>query len=71
MPATFRTRDGDMLDHIAWEYYGSTANREVEQLLEANPGLAAHGLILPAGLEIMMPVISEPVQAKGVRLWSE
>lgn len=63
------TKDGDTADYIAWKHYGTTGARVVEQLLEANSGLADYGEILPAGVEIVLPEISATEEAAGVKLW--
>lgn len=69
MAVEYITREGDMLDHIAWKHYGATDNRVVEQLLEANRGIADLGARLPGGVRIVLPVIAQPAQQEGVRLW--
>lgn len=69
MAQTYVTSEGDQVDAIAASYYGSTANRVAEQVLEANPGLAEYGPQLPAGLRITLPDIAKPAQQQGVRLW--
>lgn len=69
MAAIYTTKDGETLDYIAWKYYGATDNRVVEQVLEANAGLADHGPILPAALRITLPDIAAPAEQQGVRLW--
>lgn len=69
MTTTYTTREADTVDLIAWRFYGSTANRVTEQVLEANPGLADHGPLLPAGLTITLPEITAPAKTKGVKLW--
>lgn len=52
-------RDGERLDLICWRWYGQLSGREVERVLEANPGLAARGPhALPAGVTVQMPVVS-------------
>lgn len=64
-----RAHQGDTLDAICWRYYGRTAG-VVEQVLEANPGLASLGPVLPIGTEVSMP--AAPVQATQrdvVNLW--
>lgn len=64
-----RAHQGDTLDAICWRYYGRTAG-VVEQVLEANPGLASLGPVLPIGTEVRMP--AAPVQATQrdvVNLW--
>lgn len=60
---------GDTVDLICWRYYGRTAG-VVEQVLEANHGLAELGPELPMGTLIRMP--DRPAQAankKIVQLW--
>ncbi|NJB67201.1 phage tail protein X [Desulfobaculum xiamenense] len=65
----YRTKDGDMLDLICQRHYGRTAD-VVETVLDANPGLAAFGPVLSAGLVIVLPEISEPhAIEEGVTLW--
>ncbi|WP_416046635.1 tail protein X [Haematospirillum sp. H1815] len=66
----YKTCDGDTVDLIAWTYYGRRRGRCVEQLLDANPGLADRGLVLPAGLTVYLPDIREPASAGGIRLWN-
>ena len=63
------TVDGDMVDLIAFEYYGRHA-QNTEEILNANPGLAAYGPVLPAGRAIKLPRINQqntPVAFK--KLW--
>lgn len=66
---TYTTREADTVDFICWKFYGSTANRVTEQVLEANPGLADHGPQLPAGLAVFLPEIAAPAKTTGVKLW--
>lgn len=67
--ATYRTADGDMIDWICWRRYGRTVG-VVERVLEANPGLAARGPVLPAGIEIVLPVVPPPATTRVQRIWS-
>lgn len=69
MTTIYTTREGDTVDFIAWKHYGATTNRVVEQVLEANRGLADRGPILPAGIELTLPEIDAPAKTRGVRLW--
>lgn len=65
----YRTKDGDTLDAICWAHYGQQAGA-VEDVLEANPGLARVGTIFPAGVLIELPArnaLSQTIQP--VRLW--
>lgn len=67
---TYITRQNDILDDVVFRYYGDTDNGIVEIVLEANRGLADHGPILPAGIEVELPdrpAVSKPTL---VRLWS-
>ncbi|WP_234928234.1 tail protein X [Aeromonas veronii] len=70
MMQTYRTSDGDTLDYIAWKFYETLEGRVVEQLLDANQGIADLGPVLPAGVLVKMPDIAPQQQEQGVRLWS-
>jgi len=64
----YRTKDGDVVDMIAWKVYGREGMAVA--IYEANPGLADIGPILPAGVLIDLP--DAPVvqaTAPAVRLW--
>lgn len=67
----YRTKQGDQVDAICWRYYGR--ENAAEAVFEANPRLADHGLILPAGIEIELPDLDAPTAtASGtttVKLW--
>lgn len=65
----YRSKDGDTVDAIVWQYYGRQDGGIVERVLGENPGLADQGAILPAGLRIALPEIEEPAQRQTVRLW--
>ncbi|WGS42165.1 tail protein X [Burkholderia sp. JSH-S8] len=54
---------GETLDALCWRHYGSTAGT-VEAVLEANPGLAELGVVLPMGTVVDMPKLSTIVQTK-------
>lgn len=69
MALIYRTHDGDTADSIAYAHYGTTGARVVEQLLDANPGLADAGPLLPAGLTVSLPEIDTTAKAEGLRLW--
>ena len=67
--AAYLTRDGDMLDAVCQEHYGRQSGA-VEAVLEANPGLADQGPLLPAGLLIELPELpAESRDSGAVRLW--
>lgn len=70
MSQIYITRDGDMLDSIAYRAYGK--EDAVHNLIAANPLLSRQPAILPAGIVITLPDIS-PLPAgttRTVRLWS-
>lgn len=60
---------GDTVDLVCWRHYGRTAG-VLEQVLEANRGLADLGPVLPMGTMITLP--QQPAQAGSqriVQLW--
>jgi phage tail protein X len=63
-----RTHQGDSTDLLCQRYYGRTAG-VTEQVLEANPGLAEYGAVLPIGLRVEMPDRPAPVITARVQLW--
>ncbi|WP_031485562.1 tail protein X [Maridesulfovibrio frigidus] len=63
----YRTKDGDILDRICFDYYGFES--AVVIVLEANPGLADKGTTLEAGIEINLPEIATPEPDQGISLW--
>lgn len=66
---SYRTSEGDMVDEIAWKYYGTRAGQAVERLLAANTGLADRGPVLPGGVIIVLPDLPAPATSKGIKLW--
>lgn len=68
MAATVHAAQGDTIDAICWRHYGRTAG-VVEQVLDANPGLASLGPILPHGTAVQLPDINTQQQRQTVQLW--
>ena len=69
MPVAIRTIQNDTVDALCWRHYGRTAG-VTEAVLEANPGLADHGPILPQGLVVNMPEAQTSApQRQMVNLW--
>lgn len=68
MSRTMTTRAGDMVDEIALEVYGRTADA-TEALLTANPHLAHLPARLPAGIVLYLPEIAQATVKATVRLW--
>ena len=64
----YRTKEGDTVDLICHHIYGETSGI-VEQVLEANPGLAALGPILPVGTLVNLPLVSQAEEEDQERLW--
>lgn len=63
----YRTTQGDMVDAICLGHYGSTDM--VEAVYDVNPGLAARGPVLPAGVLITLPDAAPQPVARPIRLW--
>lgn len=60
---------GDTVDTICWRYYGRTAG-VTEQVLEANPGLADLGPIIPHGTQVTLPDAAPQAEQRQVlNLW--
>ena len=66
---TYTSRDGDVIDDVCRRFYGREAGA-VEAVLEANPGLAELGPVLPPGTEVHLPELARPLERiETVRLW--
>ena len=59
-PTVYVTAEGDVVDEVAFNYYGRLDDRVLERVYEANRGLADRGLRLPAGVRIELPEIRPP-----------
>ncbi|MDN3238088.1 tail protein X [Pseudomonas sp. WAC2] len=72
MATTVRAQQNDTLDRLCWRHYGATGG-VTEQVLEANPGLAELGPVLPIGHPVTLPDVSttaaEAQEAQQVNLW--
>ncbi|RGE46119.1 phage tail protein [Comamonas testosteroni] len=68
MATQVRTIQGETVDALCWRHYGRTLGM-TEAVLQANPGLAAKGLILPQGLLVSMPDLPTPQPKPIVQLW--
>lgn len=64
-----KTKDGDTLSSIAYEYYGNSRG-QVERILAANPKLCEQPALLPPNLMIILPPAetTEPT-IKTMNLW--
>ena len=69
MPVAIRANQNDTVDSLCWRYYGRTAG-VTEAVLQANPGLADYGPVLPLGLVVNMPEAQTSApQRQMVNLW--
>lgn len=57
-----------MLDNICFKHYDARPGA-TEAVLEANPGLAEYGPVLPSGLVIDLPDLPALEPAQTVKLW--
>lgn len=68
-PVQVRSLQGDTVDLLCARYYGSTAGH-TERVLDANPGIADHGPILPLGTPVTLPAQpTNPARAGTLKLW--
>ncbi len=69
MATGIRAQQHATVDALCWRHYGRTAG-VTEAVLEANPGLADHGPVLPQGLVVNMPEAQTSApQRQMVNLW--
>lgn len=69
MTVAVRANQNDTVDALCWRFYGRTAG-VTEAVLEANPGLADQGPILPQGFVVNMPEAQASApQRQMVQLW--
>jgi phage tail protein X len=64
----YRTGEGEMVDAIAFNRFG-TSRGMTEAILDANPGLAATGEIIPTGTIVRIPVPEVKDRTTVRRLW--
>lgn len=62
------TKDGETLDYICWIAYGITKGN-VEKVLKANPHLVDQPPILPAGIKIELPQVSDNTNQQKIKMW--
>lgn len=63
-----RTQQGDTLDKLCYRHTGRTQGI-TEATLVANPGLAQYGVVLPLGLEVVLPQTSLQAVIQRIQLW--
>lgn len=67
----YTTKQGDVLDALVWQVYGSLA--PLQTVLEANTGLASEAQPFEAGRVIRFPAVSVATPAladESNRLWA-
>lgn len=68
--ATYKTREGDMLDAICIAHYKNVPlDQSMNTVLAANKGLAALGAILPEDTVIELPEIVAIDVTPTIQLW--
>ncbi len=70
MPTPYVTKQNDMVDAIAAVTYGTEHNGATEAILDANPGLAEFGPVLPANLSIILPDLPRSRRSCRPSVWS-
>lgn len=65
--ARYRTKENEALDWICFQHYRDS--NVIPRVLEANPGLADYGELLPAGLVIELPELPSAPLQDTIRLW--
>ena len=68
MATQIRTLQAETVDALCWRHDGRTRGA-VEAVLQANPGLASCGPILPQGTLVLMPALPAPAPKPTVSLW--
>ena len=63
------SRSGDVLDQIVFSHYGTLSHLQVEEVLEANRGLADLGPVLDEGVRIRLPDIASRQDVETEQLW--
>lgn len=65
--AEYLTARGEVLDQIVLAHYGR--NDVIVAVLDANPGLADQGPILPYRTRVVLPEIAGSAETAVLRLW--
>jgi len=66
--AEYVTADGDMIDQIAFAYYGTHLGT-AEAIYLANQNLSLAPIVLPAGTRVILPRYERPTPPGQVQLW--
>lgn len=70
---TYITKMYDRIDKICFDRYGNSSDRVVEWVIDKNPGVERHPILLPAGILIQLPeppaAVKAPPVLKQIFLW--
>lgn len=64
-----KTRAGDTVGLLLFKHLGRDDDEAEQVLFDINPGLAKHGPVLPAGIDVIIPDLAPPPVRKVVRAW--
>lgn len=70
---TVRSRDRDTVQYIAWVKLSRDDDEVEQQIYDLNPHLHEYGRILPVGVEIKLPVVTNTTATavnEQVTVWS-
>lgn len=72
--AEYITKTLERLDKICEKRYGDTEDDKVMKIIAANPHIEEYGILLPAGLKVILPNIATTPAAstpiiEQIRLW--
>ena len=71
MPEAIHTQQGETLDAALWRTR-ALGPSNLGTVLAANPGLAGHGAVLPAGTPVVLPdTPAAPVVRDIIQLWDD
>ena len=65
----YTTVQGETLAGVIYRYYGIANEDILRQVLTANPNFSRRPLVLPQGVEIILPDINTDQQIAPIALW--
>ena len=65
----YTTVDGETLSGIIFRYYGKVNENLLEQVFNMNPNLSRYSLVLPQGVIIILPEITNSPEIQPIPLW--
>jgi phage tail protein X len=65
------TLAGDTMDLLCWRNLGTTSGGVVELAYTLNPNMSELGPVLPAAIDVILPVIpAQPPTLETISLWT-